>query len=118
MTKYVLNSGGLRNNPSMSKEFFTEVVKGLGNNPRLLICCFAQPREDWEVKFAQDKEYIIKLVPEVVSPLLELAFPSKFEEQIKNSDAIYLRGGDDHLIRYWFEQFNIHEIWKGKVIEI
>jgi hypothetical protein len=116
MTKYILNSGGLRNNPAKAKKFFTEIVKGLGNKPKLLVCCFAQPREDWETKFAQDKEDIIKLVSRGVSPILELAIPSAFEKQIKNSDTIYIHGGDDHLIRYWFEKFDIPDIWKGKVV--
>ena len=38
MTKYILNSGGLRNNPEKAKIFFDEVVKGLGSNPKILIC--------------------------------------------------------------------------------
>ena len=116
MTKYILNSGGLRGNPALVKKFFTEVVKGLGNKPKLLICCFAQPREDWERKFTEDKEYIPKFLPKGVSPVFDLAFPSTFESQIKKSDAIYIHGGDDHLIMYWLKQFNIPSIWEGKVV--
>ena len=116
MTKYILNSGGLRNNPPLARKFLAEVVKGLGNKPRLLICFFAQPREYWEEKFAQDKEEIPKLLPKGVSPILELAFPQTFEKQMKNSDAIYIHGGDDHLIRYWLKQFKIPKIWEGKVV--
>ena len=61
MTKYILNSGGSRNYPDRAKKFFAEVVKGLGKTPRLLICCFAQPREDWEKKFIEDKNIIFEL---------------------------------------------------------
>ena len=45
-----------------------------------------------------------------------MAFPATFEEQIKNSDAVYIHGGDDHLIQYWLRKFNIPKIWDGKVV--
>lgn len=116
MVKYVLNSGGLRDKPDLAKKFFGEVVRGLGERPRLLICCFAQPREDWEKKFVEDQANIPKLVPEGIEPTLELAFPATFEQQIKDSDAMYIHGGDDHLIRYWLERFDIPRIWDGKTV--
>jgi|GEM_PF-2506648 len=41
MTKYILNSGGVRNSADKGRKFFEEVFRGLGKNPRLLICNFA-----------------------------------------------------------------------------
>ncbi len=116
MTKYVLNSGGLKNNLPKAKEFFTEVFKGLGKKPKLLICLFAQPREYWEKEFAQYKKGIKDLAPEGINPILELAFPSTFEEQIKKTDVIYVSGGDDHLLMYWLNKFNIPKIWEERVV--
>lgn len=116
MIKYVLNSGGLRNNLPRAKEYFAEILKDSGKKPKLLICCFAQPREDWGEKFQKDKDGILDLAPEGVFPELELAFPDTFEKQIKNCDAMYIHGGDDHLIKYWFEKFDIPKIFEGKVI--
>ena len=63
MTKYILNSGGLRNNPPLARKFFAEIVKGLGKEPRLLICFFAKPREYWEEKFVEYREEIPKEKP-------------------------------------------------------
>jgi len=51
MTKYILNSGGIRNNIEGGKNFFAEAVKGLSNNPKVLLCLFAYPREYWEKNF-------------------------------------------------------------------
>ncbi|MDD5721534.1 MAG: Type 1 glutamine amidotransferase-like domain-containing protein [Candidatus Pacebacteria bacterium] len=115
MTKYILNSGGSKNYPDLAKKFFAEIVKNLGNNPRLLMCFFAQPREDWEIKFSEFKEKC-KMFPEEATPIFELAFPENFEEQIKNSAVVYIHGGDDHLLQYWLRQFDIPKIWEGKVI--
>lgn len=114
MTKYVLNSGGLRNNPAKAKKYFAEVLKGLGPAPRILICCFAQPREDWEQKFREDQASTF--FPEGVTPTLELAFPDSFEEQVKNADALYIHGGDDYLVQYWLKQFDLPKIWDEKVV--
>lgn len=116
MTKYVLNSGGFKNNPEMAKNFFAEIVRGLGKSPSYLIVAFAQPREDWETKFKEDKENRFKMMPEGVNPTFELAIPETFQEQIKNSDVIYMHGGDDHLVQYWLKQFDIPKIWEGKVV--
>lgn len=114
MTKYILNSGGIRNNIEGGKKFFAEAVKDLGNTPKVLLCLFAYPREHWGKKFIETKEQ--SLYPENVNPIFELAYPDKFEEQIKNSDILYIYGGDDHLLRHWFDKFDIPNIWQGKVV--
>lgn len=114
MTKYILNSGGIRKNPEGGKRFFAEAVKGLDKNPKILICLFALPREYWEKKIDEVKQE--NLYPEDTVPVFELAFPDKFIEQIKNSDVIYIYGGDDYLLQYWFSKFDIPKIWEGKVV--
>ena len=44
MTKYVLNSSGIKNQPELNKKFHQELVKSLGNSPKFLLCNFAQGR--------------------------------------------------------------------------
>ena len=114
MTKYILNSGGIRNNIEGGKRFFAECVKDLGNNPKILICLFAYPREYWEKKFEELKHN--NLYPNGVNPVFDLAFPDKFVEQTKDSDIIYVYGGDDFLLQSWFKNFDIPNIWEGKVV--
>ena len=114
MTKYVLNSGGLRNNLPRAREFFAEVVKGLGNSPKVLICYFAQPREMWEEKFEELKKS--DLYPDGVQPEYKLALPDIFEQQIKDTDVLYIYGGDDHLIQYWLSKYSLPQVWEGKVV--
>jgi hypothetical protein len=116
MTRYILNSGGLRNNPVLAKKFFLEIINGFGNKPRILFCFFAKPREEWEEKFRIYTDGFRNGMPQDCNPVFTLAFPDKFVEQIKLSDVIYIHGGDDHLIQYWLKQFNLPTIWQGKVI--
>jgi peptidase E len=116
MTKYILNSGGLRNNPEKEKKFMEEVLKGLENGPRILLCFFASGREYWEKKFVKYTDNFKKIIPKGIEASFELAFPGKFEEQISKSDTVIILGGDDYLLRYWLSQFKIPNIWKGKVV--
>lgn len=116
MTKYVLNSGGLRDKTELSRLFYSEILKGFGEKPKLLLCFFAQPRDDWEEKYKQDLESIPMFVLDGVQPIFEIAFPETFAEQVERSDVIYMHGGDDHLIQYWLKRFDIEKIFKGKTI--
>jgi len=116
MTKYILNSGGYKNNPELAKKFFAEIVRGLGNSPKFIIVPFSQPREDWETKFAEDTKGRFQMFIEGVNPTFELALPKTFEEQIKNADIVYMHGGDDTLLQYWLKQFDLPKIWEGKIV--
>jgi len=116
MTKYVLNSGGLGDNTDSAKRFFAELVKGHGQNPRILMCFFAQPREEWEKRFGSYKKAFSKFMPEGIKPVYKMAFPESYQEQVAESDVIYCHGGDDHLAMYWFKKLGVPEVWKGKVV--
>jgi len=114
MTKYILNSGGLGNHPEKAKIFFNEIISSLGNNPKILFCFFAEKRENWEEKFTLYKKDFESKIS--TKPIIDLAFPDSFEKQIKESDAISIYGGDDHLIQYWLRRFDLPKLWEGKVV--
>lgn len=116
MTKYVLNSGGIKRQPELKKQFHQELVKGLGNNPKFLLCNFAQGREYWEVKFQGYSDSIAEDMLQGVKPSFELAMPADFAEQCTRADVIYIHGGDDHLLQYWMKQFDYKTLFKGKVV--
>jgi peptidase E len=116
MTKYILNSGGLRNNPESARQFNLEIIKGLGLAPRLLFCHFAAAREYWEEKFADYTERFQAALGPEIRPQFTLAYPDKFAEQIKNNDAIVIHGGDDTLLQYWLKQYDLPTLWLGKVV--
>lgn len=116
MTKYVLNSGGIKNQPELKKQFHQELVKGLGNTPNFLLCNFAQGREYWEAKFQDYSSAVAEDMPDGVTPGFTLAMPDKFAEQCKRADVIYFHGGDDHLLKYWMGQLYTAELFKDKVV--
>lgn len=116
MTKYILQSGGVKNYPVKAKKFLEEVVKNIEGNPKILMCLFAQPREVWEEKFVAYTESYKNLCPQGVIPEFTLAFPESFEQQIYDCDVVMIQGGDDHLVQYWLGQFDIPNIWRNKTI--
>ncbi len=116
MTKYVLNSGGIKNQPKLKKQFHQELIKDLGNAPNFLLCNFAQGREYWEVKFQCYSNAIAEDMPDGVAPNFTLAMPDKFTEQCSQADVIYFHGGDDHLLKYWMGQFDMTKLFRDKVV--
>lgn len=118
MTKYIINSGGSKNNPKGAKLSIEETLKGLGEKPNILFCFFAQKREDWEIDFKIKLTGFKEMMPEHINPNFELAFPEKFVEQINKADVIVFSGGDDNLVQYWLKQFDIPNIWDGKVVSV
>jgi hypothetical protein len=116
MTKYILNSGGIKNQPELKKQFHQELVKGLGNSPKFLLCNFAQGREYWESKFQEYSDAIAEDMPAGVKPAFELAMPANFKGQCRKADVIYFHGGDDHLLQFWMKQYDLAELFKGKVV--
>lgn len=116
MTKYVLNSGGIRRHPELKKQFHQEVLKDLGTKPRILLCIFAQGREYWEPKFRSYVNVIMEDIPLGVGPTFELAEPDEFIEQCSRADVIYFHGGDDHLLQYWMRRYSLPGLFKNKVV--
>lgn len=116
MTKYILQSGGMGNAPELKKQFHQEMVKNLGNQPKILICSFAQVRGRWETWFPKNCATITEDMPDGVRPTFELAMPETFARQCHNADILYFNGGDDHLLQYWMRQFNLGELFKDKVV--
>jgi len=116
MTTYILNSGGIKDSKDQGRAFFRRVIDGLSSKPNILFCFFAQPREDWEEQFPLYTSRFSAQLEQGVEPHFELAFPVKFEQQVKACDVVYIPGGDDHLVQYWLKQYNLPTLWEGKVV--
>jgi len=116
MTKYVLQSGGIKRQPDLKKKFHKELVKGLGTTPKFVLCNFAQVREDWETKFGGYTDMIAEDLPTGTKPAFELGMPATFVEQCKHADVLYFHGGDNQLLDYWMTKFDLAKLFAGKVV--
>ena len=97
MTKYILVGGYLRKASDGGKSFCQELVKGFDQSKsvKILDCFFALPKEDWISKIQEDQIRFSKYINnfEII-----LADQEKFAEQVKQSDIIFLKGGDTELL--------------------
>ncbi len=124
MTKYILQSGNVKDFPEKMKKYNKEVFRDFlsgGKNEKtqdesvkVLFNFFSQKREDWEMKY----ENYDKRLREDVDLKLEtkMAMPDKFTEQCQWADVIIFAGGDDDLLRCRMSKFDVPGIWEGKII--
>lgn len=118
MTKYILNSGGLKNEPERARKFMAEVVSGLSEDIKVLLCFFAEPETDtWQTRFETMSNLLQEWSPEGVTLHCSLAISyESFEQQVSENQVIYLHGGiTEHAVKV-FSQYNLPKVFEGKVI--
>lgn len=117
MTKYILIGGYIHKAEDGGEALFKEMLKDFqaDKTVKVLDCTWAEPRDLWEEKFQKDKIPFLKFLKNFE---FELAEPSKFVEQVKSSDVIFLRGGDstELLINSLNKIGNLAEGLSGKTV--
>lgn len=116
MIKYILNSGSVSRYQDKHRAFLAEIVKNLGKSPKILLCFFAQKREDWEQAFIDKTESLRQIMPKGLKVDFTMAMPEDFVNQVKDNDAIIIFGGDDHLVMHWLGQYDLPKLFKDKVV--
>ncbi len=91
MTKVILIWWHIRKAQDGGKLFCNELIRGIDKKPiKILDCMFASPMDSWEEDIKKSHNFFSKYIKNFD---LILAHPSKFTEQVKNSDIIILRWG-------------------------
>jgi peptidase E len=95
--KFILIGGYLHKAKDGGKAFCDELTKDLKMSRPVNIfdCMFARPEDSWVEKFDDDKIFFSKFINNFE---LELAQVEKFVDQVKNSDVIFVRGGDTDVL--------------------
>jgi len=124
MTKYILQSGNVKDFPEKIKKYNEEIFRDFlsGNKEektksesvKVLFCIFSQPREVWETKFELYRKSVNVGVDVAVEA--KLAMPDEFTEQCQWADVIIIVGGDDELLQHRMNKFDIPKIWEGRVV--
>lgn len=116
MTKYVLNSGGFRNRGDEGCAFYAEMIKDLGDRPKVLVCSFADIRERWDRNFYVFTTHMSERVPGGVNPIFERVDEYRFEEQVQEAELIYFYGGDVEVVKNNLAKYNVDTLFSGKVV--
>ena len=93
MTKFILHGGNTSTLNSSNNDFFVEIIKDVPNKGRILIVYFSRKEEEYHDLFKQDE---VNFLSNAENKELELVIAKKeqFINQLKEADAIYIRGGD------------------------
>ncbi len=116
MTKYVLNSGGLKNNPNRARMYFDELCKGMSSKTKVLWCFFATLPTPTKVRFEKYTNLFAEYFPESVSPQNFNATLENFVEEVRQADVVYLHGGEVVPLKEVLQQIDYQEVFRGKVI--
>mgnify|MGYP001570432368 CR=1 FL=1 len=97
MTKIILVGGCDYKAPDGGKAFCEALTDGFEEPVKILDCLFARPKEKWDEVYQKDKKFFAMQLPGKTIEL-ELAQPEKFIQQMRWSNAIYIRGGSNDLL--------------------
>ena len=97
MTKYILGGGRTQKPADRGRAFCEELVKDieLYRPVKILDCMFAIPMNGWDEKLKEDNQMLSEFITNFE---LILADVDKFEEQVKDADVIFLRGGETDVL--------------------
>jgi peptidase E len=116
MTTFILHGGFTRDKNKLNRSFFREITKNIPDGGTVLFVYFAGRDNEIGEKFEEDKQNIIA---EARSKRLNivLATEEDFIEQVKQSDAVYIRGGDTAKLLSTLKKYpNFEEAIQGKTI--
>jgi peptidase E len=116
MTKFILHGGVTSGKSIYNKRFFKEIYKSIKGEVKILLLYFAS-NKNWKELFNNDKTNF--LIPPNKSLKLFLASknPSIFKKQINSVNAVYIRGGDNILLKKRLSKVgNLSKLFNNKVI--
>ena len=118
MTKYVLHGGSSSRDILNNKEFFREITANLADSATILVVCYAIEHRDWNTVIEADKKIFSRTIPDKdLKFLLADKEINTFLDQIRSADAIYIHGGNSHILKDYLDKIiDLESVWKDKVI--
>ncbi len=116
MTKYILHGGFTRTDNELNRSFYEEIVRDIPDGGTVLLCYFASKGNDILRKFTEDSQSLKK---QSYSKNLNfvLANEKDFIEQVKQADALYIRGGSTPRLLEILRRYpDLKQNLKGKTI--
>jgi len=118
MTKYILHGGASKRETEDNKKFFREIADSLPNSAEVLVVCYMMVGKDWPEVLKADKRKFSSAAPDKkLNLVLADTHPDVFRGQLKSADAVYLHGGNTHILKEYPDKIpNLENLWQGKII--
>lgn len=114
MTTYILAGGEDVHHPEYAKSIARLITMKVAQ-PKILSCLFSQPDEKVADRFAMMRDFFLPFFPDGSS--FVLAEPGSFIEQLRQSDVLYLHGGQTSLLLPAMQQYpNIKREFADKIV--
>ena len=116
MTKFILHGGYTSTKNELNRTFYEEIARDVPEGGAILLCYFATQDEDNSTRFKEDSERILKQSHGKNFTFL-FAHEEDFIEQLKKSNALYMRGGSTPaLIRALEKYSDLRKCLDGKTV--
>lgn len=116
MTKFILHGGFSRTLNEQNRKFREEVVKDVPENGQLLIVYFSRPDDEYPKLASQDVP-AFKEAAGGKKINIVIAGKDNFIEELKSSQAIFMRGGRTELLADELKKHpELKDLIKGKTI--
>lgn len=116
MTKFILHGGYTQRQSELNRQFFAQTTKEVPNGGTVLVVYFARPTKEWKELLQQDRQnFLTHADGKDVNVLM--ASEDGFLDQVRTSDAVYIRGGDpDKLMATLKRSFELSKLLCGKIV--
>ena len=116
MTKFILHGGSTSTPNELNGKFFSEITKDVPEGGRVLIVYFSRKEEDYDKLFEQDKSNFLNNTGGKKLKLI-IASKEQFVSQIKEVDAVYMRGGDtSKLLKVLKQNPSFEKVIRNKTV--
>lgn len=116
MTKYILHGGFTGKDNELNRTFFEEIGRDTPDGGTVLLVYFASKLEDSPNKFEKDRERIAKQ-SHGKNLNFVLADKERFIEQLKQADAVYIRGGNTEKLLATLRSYpDLRPLVQGKTV--
>lgn len=116
MTKFVLHGGYTSTKNKLNAGFYKEISKYLRDGSSILLIYFSRKEDEADKLFEQDKSRILEQSEDKELKVL-LATRDNFMEQLRNADAIYMRGGNTDKLLSALKQYpDFEKTIEGKIV--
>jgi peptidase E len=118
MTKYILHGGASKYDTDDNKKFFREITTSLSDSATILVVCYMMEGKNWDEVLEADKKTFLTVAPDKnLNLILADKETSAFLNQIKETDAIYMHGGNTKVLKEYLDKIpNLENVWKDKVV--
>ncbi len=117
MTKYIVQSGGMKRVPKFGRQNFIECFKDFEQeNISVLWCFFAQRELNDTTKALESYQFLLDMIPVDQQFKHTVGTIDQFEKQVAETDVVYLHGGYPELFLERTKKLNLAQLFQNKTV--